>query len=75
MEIINLHKKPNEALITALEDLLDRAKKGDLISLAGAGICNDDSVLTFKVYDKRPSLFTLLGAITNLQIVISDDIE
>jgi hypothetical protein len=66
--LISLPKPPHEApvqhCIDVLEELLEKARSGELRSMAGVALLADDSVQMVHAGDNRP--VTLLGAITRL---------
>lgn len=76
MEVIELKKKfVNEDLVKLLEDLLRRAKAGDLQSIAGIGVLANLDTITFKGLSVENNLFTLIGLAENLKFLLLDMVE
>lgn len=75
LKVVNLSINTNQFLIENLESLLESAKKGELLTFAGTGLMRDGSVATIKTIGDFADVFKLLGAITNLQIMVSDEID
>ncbi len=75
LKVIEIEQNINENLIEYLENLLEYAKKGQLQTFSGVGVFRDGSIITVKSLGDFVDLFKLLGAITNLQLVINKEIE
>lgn len=55
--------EPNEALIEGLENLLKRAKSGQLQSMVATGFCSDGCRMTAWLDDRQTDIYQMLGAI------------
>ncbi len=71
-KIIKIGTTPNNMLAT-VEDLAQWIKDGKVAALAICAIDKDNDVLSAIVADT--ALFTLLGAVTDMQRTITDKIE
>ena len=65
--------EPVEELVEILEDLLVRAKSGELQSLAFAGCCSDNTVVTgLSVAD---DVFSLIGGLRVVESVLVNKVD
>ena len=65
--------EPVEELVEILEDLLFRAKSGELQSLAFAGLCSDNTVMSgISVTD---DVFSLIGGLRVVEAVLIDRVD
>ena len=65
--------EPVEELVEILEDLLTRAKSGELQSLAFAGCCSDNTVMSgLSVTD---DVFALIGALRVVESVLVNKVD
>lgn len=65
--------EPVEELVEILEDLLMRAKSGELQSLAFAGCCSDNTVMSgLSVTD---DMFALIGALRVVESVLVNKVD
>jgi hypothetical protein len=65
----------NQQLVLMFEDLLERAKHGEIRTFVGTGFLNSHEVITVNVIHNKDDIFKLLGAVVNLQKIIHDEIE
>lgn len=75
MEVIKINQNINTDLVEMLEELLNRAKTGDLQTLASTGLLRDGGVITISSHGDFTDSFRLLGAVTALQHIIMSQIE
>ena len=63
----NIHPLRNGEIVPVIEDLLERAKRGEIVSLAYAGVCEDQATIEGvggRIYDNA---VLLNGAINILR--------
>jgi hypothetical protein len=73
---INRQEKPvNKSLVRMLEELLERANKGELQALVGVGELSSGDTITFRGLQEGISIFTLIGALEALKIDMVNMIE
>jgi len=68
--LVEIPKSPNPSVIKLLEDALEMAKAGELISVAVVGAYSDGC--TMEMFEARHRVMALLGALRVLEREIMD---
>ncbi len=63
--VVVVPKNPNPEVVRKLEEALEWAKSGSLISFALAGVCSDG--FTVNIFDANNSVMALLGEMRTLE--------
>lgn len=63
----NVEASPGGRIGQLLRDMLGRAERGELRCVAVAAVCTDDSVGTAWADNGDPRVFTLVGALEEIQ--------
>lgn len=71
-EVIRLGTKPNNMICT-VEELLNWCKLGEVDALAVCAVTAEGNILSAVIADT--AVFSLLGAVTELQHIVIDKIE
>ncbi len=65
----------NDGLIKALEELLIKAKSGELKSFIGTGLLNNLDTLSMLAYGDNNNIFRLLGGLSRLEFMLNVEID
>lgn len=73
--IITSHKPVNSGIVKLIEELLERAKTGEITNIAFGATCNNRNIITgYSVAGRRRLPYDLIGALEEIKLKIMNEL-